>query len=75
VNRDELERPLALIDRAIERGQLTIEQQRLLIENEASAGRDQTDAPAVLTRLLKAQRKLEDNRDELSKSIKSGLLR
>jgi hypothetical protein len=69
VNRDELDEHLALIERAIENGKLTIETQRQLIEKEASAGRDQSGALAVLTRLLKAQRDLEDNRDELLKTI------
>jgi hypothetical protein len=69
VNRDELDRYLALIDREIENGKLAIERQRLLIEGQALPGRDQSEALATLARLQKAQRDLEDNRDQLAKEI------
>ena len=69
--RAELEKDLALIERAIENGKVTIEAQRLLIEREASPGRDQSEVLAVMSRLLKAQRDLEDNRDALLKTINS----
>ena len=69
MNRDELERYLALIDREIENGKLAVERQRLLIEKEASTGRDQSEALATLARLRQALRKLEDDRDQLAKEI------
>jgi hypothetical protein len=71
VNRDELQNHLALIERAIENGKRTIEEQRALIEREASSGLDQSEALAVLARLLKAQRDLENNRDELLNTVTS----
>jgi hypothetical protein len=69
VHRDELERYLALIDREIENGRLAIERQRMLIEGQASSGRDQSEALATLARLQQAQRDLEDNREQLAKEI------
>jgi hypothetical protein len=71
VHRDDLQNDLALIERAIENGKRTIEEQRALIEKEASSGLDQSEALAVLARLLKAQRDLENNRDELLKTVNS----
>lgn len=69
VNRDDLDRYLALIDREIENGKLAIERQRLLIEGQALSGRDQSEALATLARLRQAQRDLEDNRDQLAEEI------
>jgi hypothetical protein len=71
LDRGELKKHLALIERAVEDGQLVIEKQRLFVEKFVASGQGQSEALAVLTRLLKAQRKLEDNREELRKTINS----
>jgi hypothetical protein len=41
----------------------------MLIEGQASSGRDQSEALATLARLQQAQRDLEDNREQLAKEI------
>jgi hypothetical protein len=72
VNRDDLKQYLVLIEREIENGKRAIEEQRLLIKNQVASGLDhQYETVAILTRLLQAQRVLEDNRDQLAKSINS----
>lgn len=72
MNRDDLTQYLALIEREIENGNRAIEEQRLLIKNQVASGVDhQYETVAILTRLLQAQRDLEDNRDQLAKSINS----
>jgi hypothetical protein len=72
VNRDDLKQYLALIEREIEDGKLTIEEQRLLIKNQVASGLDhQYESVAILTRLLQAQGDLEVSRDDLLKSINS----
>ena len=71
-NRDDLKQYLVLIEREIENGKRAIEEQRLLIKNQVASGLDhQYETVAILTRLLQAQRVLEDNRDQLAKSINS----
>jgi hypothetical protein len=69
VERDDLKRYLALLAREIESGKSVIEGQRLSIARQAASGVDQSEAEATLTRLLKAQRDLEDNRDQLAKEL------
>ena len=72
MNRDDLKQYLELIEREIANGKLTVEKQRLLIKDQVASGVDrQYEAIAVLTRLLQAQRDLEDNRDQLLKSLDS----
>jgi hypothetical protein len=68
VDRDDLKQQLALLEHEIKNGKLYIEKQRLLIEK-VTSGLDQSEALKVLTRLLQAQRDLENKRDELMKSI------
>jgi hypothetical protein len=71
VDRAELQKHLALIERAVEDGQLVIEKQRLFIEKLVVSGQQQSEALTALTRLLKAQRDLEDSRNELRKAVNS----
>ena len=69
VERDDLKQYLILLAREIESGKLVIEGQRLLIAKQAASGLDQSATEATLTRLLKAQRDLEDTRDQLAKEF------
>jgi hypothetical protein len=72
VNRDELRKYLALIERKIQHGNRSIEEQRMHIKNQVATGlNSQSESLATLTRLLRAQRDLEDSHGELLKSINS----
>jgi hypothetical protein len=70
-DRDELKQHLALVERAVEDGRLVVEKQRLFIGTQVASGHDQSEALAVLTRLVEAQRDLEESRDALLKTISS----
>jgi hypothetical protein len=71
VDRAEPKKHLGLIERAVEDGQLVIKNNGFLSRSWLRLASSNRQPLAALTRLLKAQRDLEDSRDELRKAINS----